>query len=121
MKTNYTFTPTPKDEKYYLTFSGDLRSGSQFEGDRSKIESLAKKALESHIVIIDLNGVVFWDTETMNFIKSLLTNLNSRQTRAGIVGKKDSYIFNRFTEKFGTIAKPIIWAESETELLSQLG
>ncbi len=120
MTTPYTFEPSPKDEKFYMIFKGDFRSGSHFESERSKIETTAKKAIESHIVVFDILNVEFWDTETMNFLKSLITTLNSKRLRAGIIGKKDGYIFNRFVEKFGKIEKPIIWAESEADLLKLL-
>jgi len=120
MKTAYTFEHYPKDEKYYLIFKGDFRAGSQFEIDRIKIESIAKKALESHVVVFNLTDVAFWDAETMTFIKSIVTTLNSSIPRAGIVGKKKEYIYNRLVEKFGEIKKPIIWEENEADLLAQL-
>ncbi len=72
-----------------IIISGDFRSGYYFEKHKEEIKRIAE---ESVFVLIDLDNVIFMDSDTINFIKTL-------EDEAQISFDTDSMVYKRYMEK----------------------
>lgn len=122
MNTNnpFTWTEEYKGPVFVIKLKGDFRSGIYFENEKKIITSSSKKQAESNLVLFDLSEMIYWDTETMNFLNDLLKELNLKHHRAGILSKKDTYIGDRFYEKFGDNRGKEIWFETKEHFLNSI-
>lgn len=103
-----------------ITIKGDFRSGTYFDREKKLLTATAKKNVESNLVIFDLTGALYWDTETMNYLNDLLKEINQKHVRAAIYCPKNTYMSDRFYEKFGDARGNEVWFESKDKFLDSI-
>lgn len=118
----------PTSTTFVIKIKGAFRRGNltpdQVADLQSEINKGAQLASAKGVfVIFDLSDLSYWDTMGINTVIDAIKNINSRHARrSGMILKKDSIPYvaasTRHAQEFAS--GKILWAETETQLLSSI-
>ena len=108
---------------YEVTFSGELRSGLDLDSNSfSELLKLIKGQSKSRVILVDLYGLTFWDSEGMRKVLSLIEEINAREPlRAGILAPQNTKNYDRAKEKYDIGPDLIPWVESKDKFIELIG
>lgn len=116
MITKFTYKIDETEIPYLkLSFTGELTGGTQIFSDEFQRQLKdVKRQSSSKVIIFDLSGVTFWDSEGMRQILGTIDEINSAKAkRAYVLAPSEGYLYERAKEKYkDKLENTILWVDN---------